>query len=173
MIGRKLITALVLPAGVAFVAGCGGGSGSASGRSHPEPLSPGARAGTIGLRDDAQLGRVLVDSQGRTLYLFERDSNGVSACSGECANDWPPLRAGTKPAASAGLQASQLGLVRRADGRPQVTYHGHPLYLYEGDGAPGQTTGQGLTAFGGAWYVLSQDGAAVTGGASTGARGGY
>ena len=104
------------------------------------------------------LGRILVDSHGRTLYLFARDKNGKSACSGSCAAYWPPLIASGKPHAIAGAKASLLGTTRRADGRLQVTYRHHPLYRCAGDAGKGQTNGQGLNESGGLWWVLSPAG---------------
>jgi predicted lipoprotein with Yx(FWY)xxD motif len=110
------------------------------------------------------LGRILVDSHGRTLYLFARDKRGKSACSGACAAYWPPLIAAGKPQAVHGAKASLLGTIRRADGRRQVTYRHHPLYRYAGDGGKGQTSGQGLDDFGGEWWVLSPAGNKITSG---------
>jgi len=92
------------------------------------------------------------------LYLFAKDRNGKSACSGSCAVYWPPLIASGKPKAGAGARQSLLGTTRRADGRLQVTYRHHPLYRYAGDSAKGQTNGQGLNASGGLWWVLSPAG---------------
>lgn len=107
---------------------------------------------------NSTLGRILVDSHGRTLYLFANDKKGKSACSGACAAYWPPLIASGKPRAIAGAKASLLGTTRRADGRMQVTYRHHPLYRYAGDAGKGQTNGQGLNASGGLWWVLSPAG---------------
>ena len=111
---------------------------------------------------NSTLGRILVDSHGRTLYLFARDKNGKSACSGACAAYWPPLTASGKPHAIAGAKASLLGTARRADGRLQVTYRHHPLYRYAGDASSGQTNGQGLDDSGGKWWVLSPAGNKIT-----------
>jgi predicted lipoprotein with Yx(FWY)xxD motif len=107
------------------------------------------------------LGRVLVDPHGHTLYLFGKDKNGKSACSGACAAAWPPLIATAKPRAGAGAEASRLGTVKRADGRLQVTYNHHPVYTFIKDTKKGQTNGEGLTAFGGTWDALSAAGAKV------------
>jgi predicted lipoprotein with Yx(FWY)xxD motif len=107
------------------------------------------------------LGRILVDAQGQTLYLFKKDSGGKSACTGECAKFWPPLRASGKPTAGRGVTASKLGTIRRSDGKPQVTYKGHPLYTFLKDTKPGQTNGQGLTAFGASWFTLSPAGSQI------------
>jgi len=107
------------------------------------------------------LGRILVDGNGRTLYLFARDSRGRSACAGACASAWPPLIASGKPLAGAGAKAALLGTVRRADGRLQVTYNHHPLYRFFKDTRKGQTNGEELDAFGAEWYALSPAGTRV------------
>ena len=117
---------------------------------------------TIGLMNRGSLGKVLVDSGGRTLYLFEKDSGGKSACSAACAAAWPPLRANGKPVAGTGVTPSKLGTTARSDGDPQVTYNGHPLYRYAGDTQPGETSGQGLSAFGAAWFAVSGAGNVVS-----------
>jgi predicted lipoprotein with Yx(FWY)xxD motif len=121
----------------------------------------------------SKLGRILVDAHGRTLYLFARDRNGMSSCSGSCAVYWPPLIASGKPRAVAGAKASLLGTTRRADGRLQVTYRNHPLYRYAGDAQKGQTSGQGLDTSGGKWWVLSPAGNKIVKGAPSTGKGGY
>lgn len=107
------------------------------------------------------LGRVLVDSRGRTLYLFEKDKHGKSACNGQCASFWPPLVASGKPLARAGAKASLFGTTKRTDGRLQVTYNHHPLYTFVKDTRKGQTNGEAANAFGGEWYAVSAIGAKV------------
>ena len=120
--------------------------------------SSSAAAGTkVGVASST-LGRILVDSHGRTLYLFAKDTKGKSACSGPCAAYWPPLLTSGKPHAFAGAKALLLGTTRRGNGRLQVTYRHHPLYRYAGDSAKGQTNGQSLDDFGGEWWVLSPAG---------------
>ena len=104
------------------------------------------------------LGRILVDGRGRTLYLFEKDRRGSSACSGLCATYWPPLVAKGKWLAIKGVKMSLLASIRRADGSRQVTYAGHPLYFFSGDTKRGQTNGEGLTDFGAGWYAVSPAG---------------
>jgi len=123
------------------------------------------------------LGPVLVDGRGHTLYLFEQDKQGKSACSGKCVSLWPPLIASGKPLAAGGAKASLLGTVRRADGRLQVTYRHHPLYTFVKDTKKGQTNGEG---FGDQWYAVSAAGNKVTqdtarsgGGAAPAPGGGY
>src|SRR4051794_1103842 len=85
------------------------------------------------------LGRILVDGRGRTLYLFEKDRHGKSACSGACAGYWPPLIASGKTRAGTGAKASLLGTTKRADGRLQVTYKHHPVYTFVQDARKGDT----------------------------------
>jgi predicted lipoprotein with Yx(FWY)xxD motif len=108
------------------------------------------------------LGRMLVDSRGRTLYLFEADRNGKSACSGACASYWPPLLTKGKPRAGAGVSGSRLGTIRRSGGARQVTYAGHPLYTFALDTRSGQTKGEGLDDFGGYWYAVAPQGRKLT-----------
>jgi predicted lipoprotein with Yx(FWY)xxD motif len=173
-----LAGAALIPLAALAVAGCGGG-GKATASQAPAKTASG-RAPTVGVAK-TDLGKVLVDSKGRTIYLFKKDQGTKSTCFGECATDWPPLRVSGKPTVSSGAQASMVSTTARTDGRPQVTYNGHPLYLYEGDQKPGDTNGQGLTAFGAAWYALSPAGDQVSGTAassggsasSSGGSGGY
>jgi predicted lipoprotein with Yx(FWY)xxD motif len=119
------------------------------------------------------LGSILVDGRGRTLYLFEKDKGGKSACSGQCARSWPPLLTSGKPLGKAGVKASLLGTIRRANGRLQVTYNRHPLYTFVEDARKGQTTGEGVEAFGAEWYVVSAAGAKVERSGGTAPSGGY
>ena len=123
--------------------------------------SDAATAGPVVSTAKSKLGRILVNAQGRTLYLFERDRKGKSSCTGQCAKFWPPLIAGTKPRAGAGAKASLLGRTKRADGRMQVTYNHHPLYTFAKDTKRGQTNGEGVDAFGAEWYVVSPAGAKI------------
>jgi predicted lipoprotein with Yx(FWY)xxD motif len=109
-----------------------------------------------------QRGTVLVDSRGRTLYLFTKD-HGSSTCYGPCAVVWPPLLAKGTLVAKQGSAVKQnlLGKVRRRNGTFQVTYNHHPLYLYSGDKRRGDMRGQGLKKFGGKWYVVGKGGNAL------------
>ena len=151
------------------LAACGGGNDTATAANRP-PTADGKPA-TLGVANNSTLGRILVDSKGRTLYLFAKDSGTKSACAGACAASWPPLRDSHKPLVGSGASASKVTTAPRSDGAPQVVYNGHPLYLFSGDRNPGDTNGQGVTAFGAAWYAVSPAGNRVTGSASTG--GGY
>ena len=145
------------------VAGCGGGSGGSGGAYGASGGAPGAAAsGTASVAlAQSNLGKILVDGQGRTLYLFEADKGTASACDGACASAWPPLTTDDQPVAGAGVSASKLGTTKRGDGTTEVTYNGHPLYTYAGDSAPGQTNGQRSDGFGAEWYVLSAAGTPI------------
>jgi predicted lipoprotein with Yx(FWY)xxD motif len=125
------------------------------------------------------LGKVLVTSGGRTLYLFGADKGTTSACTGACATNWPPLRVTGKPTAGKGAKAALVSTTTRTDGGPQVTYKGHPVYTFVGDKKAGQTNGEGLNAFGGKWSALSGSGKLVSApppassGGSSSSGGGY
>jgi predicted lipoprotein with Yx(FWY)xxD motif len=93
--------------------------------------------------EHSALGAILVDTQGRTLYLFKADSRGVSACDGACAAAWPPLLAHGNPSVAGGANVSLLSTIERLSGARQLAYNGHPLYLYAGDQTPGDVNGQG------------------------------
>jgi predicted lipoprotein with Yx(FWY)xxD motif len=134
-----LFIAIAALSAATLVAAAAGSAGSAS-------LSRAPKGAMVGLRATA-LGRILVDARGRTLYRFEKDRNGRSACNGACAVNWPPLISAGKARLGSGLRASLLGLTRRSDGRRQVTYAGHPLYTFVADMRAGQTAGEGVKAF--------------------------
>jgi predicted lipoprotein with Yx(FWY)xxD motif len=161
--------ALAVPLIALAVAGCGGSSGGSgnSAAASTLPKTASGQAATIGAANEGNLGSILVDSQGRTLYLFQKDSGTKSACSGACAAAWPPLRDSGKPTVGSGLNASLVGTTPRSDGQAQVTYNGHPLYTFIMDQKPGDTKGQGVTAFGGSWFALSSSGNQVTAQASS------
>jgi predicted lipoprotein with Yx(FWY)xxD motif len=117
-----------------------------------------ASSGTTVKTAKSKFGKIIVDGKGRTLYLFEKDRRGHSACSGGCAAYWPPLMTTAKPVAGAGVKKSLLGTIRRSNGKKQVTYNGHPLYRFVQDTRAGQTKGQDTHFFGGGWYVISPSG---------------
>jgi predicted lipoprotein with Yx(FWY)xxD motif len=165
---RILGAAAVVPLVALVLAGCGGDDDSGS----PAATVPASSSATVSVASTG-LGKILVDSHGRTLYLFEKDTGTKSTCSGGCATIWPPLRASGKPTAGSGAKASLLGTTRRSDGGSQVTYDGHPLYLYEADNSAGDTNGQGVNAYGALWYVLSASGSAITTSSSSSGSNGY
>jgi len=165
-----LAIAAVVPLTALAVAGCGGGGNDSAGSSAP-PKTTNGGAATVGI-ENTSLGKILDDTRGRTLYLFKKDSGTKSACAGACAGVWPPLRASGKPTVGAGATASMLGTSPRSDGKAQVMYNGHPLYTYTGDQNPGDTSGQGLTNFGGGWFAVSPTGNQVSGKPSSSSGGG-
>jgi predicted lipoprotein with Yx(FWY)xxD motif len=109
----------------------------------------------------SRIGRIIVDSKGYTLYLFEKDTTRRSACTGQCATFWPPLLTHGAPVARTGVKQSLLGTIRRANGSQQISYAGHPLYRYIGDTRPGLTNGEGSEEFGAGWDALSPAGRKV------------
>jgi predicted lipoprotein with Yx(FWY)xxD motif len=154
-----LASAAVIPLAALGVAACGGG-GAATASPPPVPsktTTTPTQTATIRVAN-SRLGRILVDSTGHTLYLFKGDSGTSSACSGACAVAWPPVRTGATPAVAGGANAALVGTIPRSDGARQVTYNGHPLYTFVKDHKPGDVNGQGLTAFGAAWFAVSPAG---------------
>jgi predicted lipoprotein with Yx(FWY)xxD motif len=131
-----------------------------------KPKSP-----TLKLRKTS-LGKILVDKQGRTLYAFGHDKKDKSRCDGQCAGFWPPAGSPKKPTVGSGVTKSKLKVIKRGDGTKQLSYNGHPLYRYVGDGKPGDTNGENITAFGGIWDVLSKAGKRVTKAPSSSSGGG-
>ncbi|MET7298005.1 hypothetical protein [Embleya sp. NPDC005575] len=167
-------------AAVAVVLVAASSSGcSDSGGGSSTSKSPSAGGGTVSSGAAAvqtrsgALGKILVDPTGRTLYLFDADSSGTSTCSGGCAAAWPPLLTPGQPSAGGDAKADLIGTTTRSDGGQEVTYNGHPLYLYQGDQQPGDTHGQGLDQFGAKWYVVDTNGNKVTTPPSGSTGGGY
>ncbi len=100
---------------------------------------------------NSTLGSFLVDENGMTLYLYQKDTNGASVCFGGCLALWPPLLTNGDPIASDPVITGMLGVTTRPDGSQQVTYNGSPLYYFTKDKSAGDTTGQ---AVGSVWYVV-------------------
>ena len=110
----------------------------------------------------AKLGTILAAGEKKlTVYLFEADKSGKSACSGACESVWPPVTASAMPKASGAAVAADLGTIARANGTKQVTYKGHPLYFYAKDKDDGDAYGQGSNSFGAGWYVLKPSGSKI------------
>lgn len=149
---KRPVALIVIGAAVVAVlaAGCGGSSESSSASS----------SNTLSLASTG-LGKVLVGSNGHTVYLFEKDKGGKSACAAACATEWPPLTTTGKPSAGPGVDAEMLSVTKRPGGKSQVVYAGHPLYYYAADTGAGDTNGQGLDVFGAEWYVVSATGSKV------------
>ena len=179
---KRMTYALCLLAVLAAaIAGCGGGDStgggggvygsggggestgeaSSGGRYGGEKTTAGTGGGGVGVVKAAKvgdLGTIIVDSEGLTLYDFHKDKGGASSCYGACAGAWPPLLTEGQPKAEAGAMASQLGTTKRKDGTVQVTYAGWPLYTYAGDKGPGEANGNDFSQFGAQWYALQPDG---------------
>jgi predicted lipoprotein with Yx(FWY)xxD motif len=162
------IAALAVTAGL-LLAACGGSSTSSSSGSRSTPgyggASPSAptsaAAASVVRTRTSSLGTFLVDGNGRTLYLWDADHGATSACTGACAQAWPPLTTTGTPKAGGAVKASLLGTTKRADGTREATYAGHPLYTFAGDTHAGQTTGEGSNGFGAPWWVVTPAGKAL------------
>jgi predicted lipoprotein with Yx(FWY)xxD motif len=170
-----LATAVVIPLSAVAIAACGGGGATAAtppAASQPPAKSVSTQTPTIRVAHSS-LGQILVNSTGRTLYLFKGDTGMTSACAAACATAWPPLLATGNPTAGSGLTASKLGTITRLDGTKQVTYSGHPLYMFIKDKKPGDVDGEGVTAFGASWFAVSPAGNQISsthGGSSSSSR---
>lgn len=141
-----VLTGLLLPS----LAACGSDNG---------PSSGGATDASSIQLSDTSLGKVITDANGRTLYLFTKDSGGTSACTGSCESVWPYVEG--KPSAGTGTDASLIGTITRSDGDVQATYAGHPLYYYSGDSAAGDVNGEEIE---GTWYAVDAHGQQVESG---------
>ena len=168
---RLFCLAALAVAGALVLAACGGSGTSSSSGAGSTPSSgaqptPSNASNTTGAASvlstkTSSLGTFLVDANGRTLYLWDADHGAKSTCSGACAQAWPPLTTTATPKASGAVKASLLGTTKRTDGTREVTYAGHPLYLFAGDTQAGQTTGQGSNGFGAPWWVVTPTGKAL------------
>jgi predicted lipoprotein with Yx(FWY)xxD motif len=161
---RRFLGGGALAALVALAAGCGGGGATAATPAPPKTSS--GQAATVGVAKTG-LGQVLVNSQGRTIYLFKGDQGTKSACTGACAAAWPPVQVQGKPTVGSGVNASLVGTTKRPEGTTQVTYNGHPLYLFAQDTKAGETNGQGVSAFGASWFALNSSGNQASGTSSS------
>jgi predicted lipoprotein with Yx(FWY)xxD motif len=153
-------TVLAVAVGIALAAAGVAAAAAVTHQSTGSSAASNATAGRVTLHK-TKLGKVLATNSGRTLYLFMKDKNGRSSCYGQCAGYWPPLMQKGKLSAGAGVKAGLLGTTKRKNGRRQVTYKGHPLYLFSLDHSAGQISGQGRNFFGGKWFVLNAAGSAV------------
>ena len=165
--GRMIVAGAAIAAAACLVTACGGSSsssgstnsaGSTSGTTVNAPASTGSGLdNALRSTTNSTLGAIVVDSSGRTLYRFDKDSASppTSNCTGACAQLWPPVLVGTQISLS-GIDRSLLGTIRRPDGSVQLTLHGWPLYRYAGDATPGQINGEGI---GGTWFAVRPTGA--------------
>jgi predicted lipoprotein with Yx(FWY)xxD motif len=173
---------LAAAATLIVVAGCAGsgasGSPAASASSSPSaagsPEASGQAAGPpevyeVTVATDATYGAHLAGEDGKSLYIFGKDSANTSACSGTCTANWPPFLLGASDTVKAGAGVTgTLATFKRADGSTQVTINGLPLYYFANDSAAGAVNGQGI---GGLWHLASPTGTPV--GASPDPSAGY
>ena len=159
---RLPAAALSLTALALIVAGCGGSSTTSSSSSSQPSKTPASStaATTVSATSNPELGMVLVDSEGFTVYGFAKDKGTMSSCYGACAEAWPPVTTEGAPSAGEGATSSKLGTTKRKDGATQVTYAGHPLYTFVEDSQPGEANGNGVSAFGAEWNALDRSGSA-------------
>lgn len=145
-------------------AACGSAAASngtpATARSATAPAT--AAAGVTLETHQGTAGTFLTDASGRAVYLWHADTGMASKCVGACATAWPPLTTTGSVHAGSGVSASDIGTITRSDGSTQITYNGHPLYEFSGDHQADQTNGQGSTAFGAKWWLVSPAGKAIT-----------
>jgi predicted lipoprotein with Yx(FWY)xxD motif len=164
---KRASAVLLGPIILALLGGCGSSSKSTTAASQPATAanqSSNAPSSTTGAAPVAlittkqgKLGTILAYGSKRlTVYVFEADKGGASSCTGGCASVWPPVSG--RPQTSGAAMSLHLGTITRADGTTQVTYNGHPLYLYAKDKDDGDTYGQGLMSFGASWYMLAPSG---------------
>lgn len=163
-LGPKALALRIAVPAVALAAAAACGSSSA-GSGSTLPAGGNGSAGAAGTTLETRSGgpgTFLADGAGRSLYLFTSDSAGRSSCSGACTTAWPPLTSRGPVTAGTGVAQSQISLIGGSNGAKQVAYDGHPLYYYAGDGAAGQTTGEGNQGFGASWWLVSPSGQALT-----------
>jgi predicted lipoprotein with Yx(FWY)xxD motif len=167
---RNIAIALLALVAALALAGCGsddnsGGGGGYGGKgssatSTEATTTPSTANGAamLTVASAPEVGTVLVDADGFTVYDFHKDKGTTSSCYGACAKVWPPVITKGAPKAGDGAMPSRLGTTKRKDGTVQVTYAGHPLYTYVTDKKPGEANGQDIDSFGAEWYALQGSG---------------
>jgi predicted lipoprotein with Yx(FWY)xxD motif len=177
-LGRQLLVGSLALGAAATIAACGSSSssGAAAGSSSSAPAGASSAAAVkISATNVPGVGTVLVNGQGQTLYLLTSEKGGKITCTAAngCTQAWPEtvVSSGTA-AAGSGVQSSLLGTVKDASGNLEVTYNHWPLYTFSGDSGPGVAKGQGISNFGGTWYVLNSSGNPVTSAQSSSLSGG-
>jgi predicted lipoprotein with Yx(FWY)xxD motif len=165
-----LLAACLVAAATAV--GCGSSSDNAStgnksaAQAMTAPAAAASGPAVVTTKAANGIGTVLAAADGRTLYLFLADKGKKSTCSGACAAAWPPLTTKGAPTVKGAAKSAAISTTKRADGKKQVTYNGHPLYYYAADKDAGDAYGQGLDQYGAEWYVLSPTGNRLEGGQS-------
>jgi predicted lipoprotein with Yx(FWY)xxD motif len=160
--GASTSTGAAAPASGSGSGASGAAAGSSSGASGSMVITTASAAG----------GTFLTDGSGRAVYLWAKDTGGMSACSGACSGSWPPVTATGTVTATGSAKPADLGTITRSDGTKQVTYDGHPLYYYVGDSGAGTASGQGSDQFGAKWWLVAPSGGDVTASVSSFTTGG-
>jgi predicted lipoprotein with Yx(FWY)xxD motif len=176
---RSRLLAGVLALGAAATVAACSSSPSSSAASSPSSAAGSSSSAsvaasvTISEKTIPGVGTVLVNERGQTLYLLTSEKGGKEITCTQangCTKVWPEtlLTSGmTAAKAGSGVQPSLLGTVKDASGSLEVTYNGWPLYTFSGDSGPDMANGEGITSFGGTWYVLNASGSPVTSSQST------
>jgi predicted lipoprotein with Yx(FWY)xxD motif len=128
-------------------------SAEASESTAPSPSDEASDEAAV-LMADSDLGAILTDADGVTIYFFANDTEGTSNCEDDCLANWPAVEAEDNPTAGEGVTA-ELGTIERSDGTRQLTVNGFPAYYFAGDAAAGDVNGQGQ---GDVWWVFGADG---------------
>ncbi|GAA2808224.1 COG4315 family predicted lipoprotein [Kribbella solani] len=162
------VTALGLAALTACSGSNGYGSSGSSSPSSAPSSAPAAGSVKLGTASVGGLGTVVVDGNGRAVYVFDKDTKNKSNCEGGCLAQWPAVAAGTGTPRLTGISPSLVGSITRSDGTKQLTINGMPIYLFARDTQAGQANGQ---AFGGIWWVIGPDGKKITTKASSSGNG--
>ena len=160
---------LTMISGVALLAvvaaGCGNSSSSdtTGGAASTTPVPSGGALSVAA----TSLGRVVVDSEGFTVYMLTADSPGRSTCSSDCLSTWPPVAEPSSGTPSSPDITAKVGEAQATTGSAMLTVGGWPVYTYAQDSAPGDVSGEGITSFGGTWYAIGPNGQPVTGAAGS------
>jgi predicted lipoprotein with Yx(FWY)xxD motif len=162
---KKLILGLAaVSLNIIGLSGCASNT-PASDTSSPSESSESPAADAELTVADSSLGDIVVDGEGMTVYIFDKDTadSGKSACSGQCLAAWPPVATTSESPTVDGV-SGDISTIKRDDGSLQITLNGLPLYLYAPDEAAGDVTGQGV---GGVWWVVGPDGKKIDATADT------
>jgi predicted lipoprotein with Yx(FWY)xxD motif len=171
-VGGGLVAAVVVAACSSAASTSTGAAAPAAPASPASPASPAgasspssgasASGGTVITTAKSSAGTFLTNGSGRAVYLWVKDTGGMSNCNGACAGAWPPVTTTATATASGSAKASDIGTITRSDGTKQVTYDGHPLYYFSGDSGAGTASGQGSDGFGAKWWLVAPTGSDVT-----------
>jgi predicted lipoprotein with Yx(FWY)xxD motif len=157
-LARLALLAAALAA-VALIAACGGSSSNDNSSSGGGGGGSSSGPATVKTAKISGYGTALVTASGHSVYVLSSDPSGGSSCAGACAKQWKPVTILGSPSAGDGVDSSKLASFRRKDGSTQVLYNKHALYTFSGTGT---TSGQGVKADGGTWYLIAPSGDPIT-----------